>query len=85
MFWLLDSCAGVRANRTVIVRVRAKLSSVGSVAMNANIRDGPAGGAVGEVPQPPPETLSVEVRPEVPEGPIRPGDDFPTASGPAAA
>ncbi|MGD0452399.1 MAG: hypothetical protein ABSB69_02270 [Solirubrobacteraceae bacterium] len=51
--------------------------------MNAIIRDGPAGGAVVEVPQPPPETLSVEVRPEVPEGPIRPGDEFPTVSGPA--
>jgi hypothetical protein len=50
--------------------------------MNAIIRDGPAGGAVVEVPQPPPNTLSIEVRPEVPEGPIQPGDEFPTVSGP---
>jgi hypothetical protein len=53
--------------------------------MNAIIRDGPAAGAVVEVPQPPPKRLSVEVRPEVPEGPIQPGDEFPTVSGPAYA
>lgn len=53
--------------------------------MNAIIRDGPAGGAVVQVPQPPRKTLSVEVRPEVPEGPIQPGDEFPTVSGPAYA
>jgi len=53
--------------------------------MNAIIRDGPAAGAVVEVPQPPPKTLSVEVRPEVPEGSIQPGDEFPTVSGPAYA
>jgi hypothetical protein len=51
--------------------------------MNAILRDGPAGGAVVEVPQPPPHTLSVEVRPEVPEGAVQPGQAFPTVSGPA--
>jgi hypothetical protein len=50
--------------------------------MNAIIRDGPAGGAVVELPQPPPKTLSIEVRPEVPDGPIRLGDEFQTVSGP---
>jgi hypothetical protein len=62
--------------------VEASLSSIGSVAVNAIIRDGPAGGAVVQVPWPLPQTLSVEVRPEVPEGPIQPGDEFPTISGP---
>lgn len=50
--------------------------------MQGILRDGPAGGAVVEIPRQPPETLSVEVRPEVPEGPIQPGDEFPTVSGP---
>jgi hypothetical protein len=51
--------------------------------MQAILRDGPAGGAVVEIPRQPPGTLSVEVRPEIPEGPIQPGDEFPTVSGPA--
>jgi hypothetical protein len=50
--------------------------------MNAILRDGPAGGAAVEVPQPPPSTLGVEVRPEVPESSIQPGQEFPTVSGP---
>jgi hypothetical protein len=53
--------------------------------VNAILRDGPAGGVAVEVPQPPPPTLSVEVRPEVPEGPVQPGDEFPTVGGPTYA
>ncbi len=50
--------------------------------MNAILRDGPVGGAAVQVPHPLPPTLGVEVRPEIPEGPVQPGDEFPTVSGP---
>jgi hypothetical protein len=50
--------------------------------MNAILRDGPAGGEAVTVPEPLPRTLSIEVRPQIPDGPVQPGDEFPTVSGP---
>jgi hypothetical protein len=50
--------------------------------MNAILRDGPAGGSAVEVPQPLPPALRVEVRPQIPDGPVQPGEAFPTVSGP---